>query len=198
MRRYRVAIVEPSPIVAEGLVSLLASCDDMEVVSVSRSLRSWVEYGAMRKADVVVVGSQLLCALTQPLRVAVEELQGVTVVMLSTTVCDEEVLRWVDGVVNIYDDGQALARKLRAALDKDAANQYSDSHDLSERERDVLILVAKGMANKEIADRLNISIHTVMSHRKNITHKTGIKSVAGLTVYALLNNLLDQSDVEMA
>jgi DNA-binding CsgD family transcriptional regulator len=37
-----------------------------------------------------------------------------------------------------------------------------------------------------------------MSHRKNITHKTGIKSVAGLTVYALLNNLLDQSDVEMA
>lgn len=198
MRRYRVAIVEPSPIVAEGLASMLASCDDMEVVSVSRSLRSWVEYGAMRKADVVVVGSQLLCALTQPLRVAVEELQGVTVVMLSTTVCDEEVLRWVDGVVNIYDDGQALARKLRAALDKDAANQYSDSHDLSERERDVLILVAKGMANKEIADRLNISIHTVMSHRKNITHKTGIKSVAGLTVYALLNNLLDQSDVEMA
>ena len=198
MRRYRVAIVEPSPIVAEGLASMLASCDDMEVVSVSRSLRSWVEYGAMRKADVVVVGSQLLCALTQPLRVAVEELQGVTVVMLSTTVCDEEVLRWVDGVVNIYDDGQALARKLRAALDKDAANQYSDSHDLSERERDVLILVAKGMANKEIADRLNISIHTVMSHRKNITHKTGIKSVAGLTVYALLNNLLDQSDVEIA
>lgn len=198
MRRYRVAIVEPSPIVAEGLVSMLASCDDMEVVSVSRSLRSWVEYGAMRKADVVVVGSQLLCALTQPLRVAVEELQGVTVVMLSTTVCDEEVLRWVDGVVNIYDDGQALARKLRAALDKDATNQYSDSRDLSERERDVLILVAKGMANKEIADRLNISIHTVMSHRKNITHKTGIKSVAGLTVYALLNNLLDQSDVEMA
>lgn len=192
------AIVEPSPIVAEGLASLLASCDDMEVVSVSRSLRSWVEYGAMRKADVVVVGSQLLCALTQPLRVAVEELQGVTVVLLSTTVCDEEVLRWVDGVVNIYDDGQTLARKLRAALDKDATNQYSDSHDLSERERDVLILVAKGMANKEIADRLNISIHTVMSHRKNITHKTGIKSVAGLTVYALLNNLLDQSDVEMA
>ena len=198
MRRYRVAIVEPSPIIAEGLASMLSSCDDMEVVSVSRSLRSWVEYGAMRKADVVVIGSQLLCALTQPLRVAVEELQGVTVVMLSTTVCDEEVLRWVDGVVNIYDDGQALARKLRAALDKDAANQYSDSHDLSERERDVLILVAKGMANKEIADRLNISIHTVMSHRKNITHKTGIKSVAGLTVYALLNNLLDQSDVEMA
>jgi ATP/maltotriose-dependent transcriptional regulator MalT len=52
-----------------------------------------------------------------------------------------------------------------------------------------------GVMLKEIADELNISIHTVMSHRKNITHKTGIKSVAGLTVYALLNNLLDQNDV---
>ena len=110
---------------------------------------------------------------------------------------DEEVLRQVDGVINSYDNEAALLRKLRAAIEQVQTNPYSDSHDLSERERDVLILVAKGMANKEIADRLNISIHTVMSHRKNITHKTGIKSVAGLTVYALLNNLLDQNDVAL-
>ena len=48
-------------------------------------------------------------------------------------------------------------------------------------------------SNKEIADVLNVSVHTVISHRKNITHKTGIKSVAGLTVYAMLNNLIDES-----
>ena len=47
------------------------------------------------------------------------------------------------------------------------------------------------MINKEIADHLRISVHTVVSHRKNITSKTGIKTIAGLTVYALLNNLLD-------
>ncbi|MFQ8806064.1 MAG: response regulator transcription factor [Alistipes indistinctus] len=52
------------------------------------------------------------------------------------------------------------------------------------------------MTNKEIADRYNISIHTVISHRKNIARKTGIKSVSGLTVYALLNNMIDQGDVE--
>ena len=156
------------------------------------TLRAYADRLNVKDVEVVVVGSQV--AVGAQLR---SELQGVAVVLLSTTVVDEDVLRQVDGVINIYDDEATLMRKVRTAVEQGEANPYSDSHDLSERERDVLILVAKGMANKEIADRLNISIHTVMSHRKNITHKTGIKSVAGLTVYALLNNLLDQSDVTL-
>lgn len=67
---------------------------------------------------------------------------------------------------------------------------------LSEREKEILVGVATGLINKEIADRFNISIHTVITHRKNITRKTGIKSVAGLTVYALLNGLIDMNSVE--
>ena len=66
-----------------------------------------------------------------------------------------------------------------------------EGEELSDREKEILVSVAKGMLNKEIADHYNISIHTVISHRKNITRKTGIKTVAGLTVYALLNNLID-------
>ena len=197
MRKHRVAIIEPSPIIAEGLASLIAGCGEFEVLCVVETLRAFTERAASRQVELVVVGSQVVCSLNQPLRTVVPELQGVAMVLLATTVCGDDVLRQVDGVVNIYDDQSQLQRKLRAALEQDQANSYSDSHDLSERELDVLILVAKGMANKEIADRLNISIHTVMSHRKNITHKTGIKSVAGLTVYALLNNLLDQNDVAL-
>ena len=67
-----------------------------------------------------------------------------------------------------------------------------DASDLTKRERDILVLVAKGLMSKEIAEQLNISIHTVISHRKNITKKTGIKSVAGLAVYAMLNNLMNE------
>ena len=73
--------------------------------------------------------------------------------------------------------------------------ETNDDVELSKREIDVLVAVAKGMMNKEIADQMNISIHTVISHRKNITRKTGIKSVSGLTVYALLNNLIDENEV---
>jgi len=68
--------------------------------------------------------------------------------------------------------------------------------ELSAREKEILVSVAKGMLNKEIADQYNISIYTVISHRKNITRKTGIKTVAGLTVYAILNNLIDMNMVE--
>ena len=192
MRRYRIAIVEPSVIIAQGVASILAASGEADVVAIYPTLRAYADRLNVKDVEVVVVGSQV--AVGAQLR---SELQGVAVVLLSTTVVDEDVLRQVDGVINIYDDEAALMRKLRTAVEQGETNPYSDSHDLSERERDVLILVAKGMANKEIADRLNISIHTVMSHRKNITHKTGIKSVAGLTVYALLNNLLDQSDVTL-
>ena len=72
----------------------------------------------------------------------------------------------------------------------------AEREELSEREKEILVSVAKGMLNKEIADQYHISIHTVISHRKNITRKTGIKTVAGLTVYALLNGLIDINTVE--
>ena len=74
--------------------------------------------------------------------------------------------------------------------------ENAEREELSDREKEILVSVAKGMLNKEIADQYNISIHTVISHRKNITRKTGIKTVAGLTVYALLNDLIDINTVE--
>lgn len=194
MRRLRVAIVEPSVIIAEGLAGVVASGNEYEVVFIAESMRTLVERFAVVAPDVVIVGSQVICGV-QSIRTQYQELQGVALALLSTTVCDEEYVRQFDGVINIYDDRSQVLRKLGSVVEQAETNPYSESHDLSERERDVLILVAKGLANKEIAERLNISIHTVMSHRKNITHKTGIKSVAGLTVYALLNNILDQSDV---
>ncbi len=61
--------------------------------------------------------------------------------------------------------------------------------ELSAREKEVLRLLVAGKINKEIADELCISINTVITHRKNITSKTGIKSVSGLSLYALMNGL---------
>ena len=64
-------------------------------------------------------------------------------------------------------------------------------HELSAREIEVLVLITKGLINKEIADKLNISLTTVITHRKNITEKLGIKSVSGLTIYAVMNGYVE-------
>ena len=87
-------------------------------------------------------------------------------------------------------------RKLHIALESGDEEPRSEGETLSAREKEILVCVAKGLLNKEIADQCNLSIHTVITHRKNITRKTGIKTVAGLTVYALLNNLIDINTFE--
>ena len=68
---------------------------------------------------------------------------------------------------------------------------------LSDREKEIIKCVARGMSNKEIADKLFLSIHTVTTHRRNITAKLQIHSPAGLTIYAIINNLVDISDINL-
>ncbi|MDO4511029.1 MAG: LuxR C-terminal-related transcriptional regulator [Bacteroidales bacterium] len=72
---------------------------------------------------------------------------------------------------------------------RDDCGEGNQNH-LTQRETMVLRLVVEGLLNKEIADRLNISINTVLTHRKNITAKLGIKSVSGLSVYAIMNGIV--------
>mgnify|MGYP006306447193 FL=1 len=80
---------------------------------------------------------------------------------------------------------------------RDTSLQNKKKSDLlSERETEVLKQVARGFTNQQIAERLFISKHTVISHRKNITSKLGIKTVSGLTVYAVLNNLIPKDQIE--
>lgn len=75
-------------------------------------------------------------------------------------------------------------------------HQMPETEELSDRERDVLVQVVRGLSNKEIADVLCISTHTVISHRKNIAHKLNIHSTAGLTIYAIVNKLVDLNSLE--
>jgi len=97
-----------------------------------------------------------------------------------------------DAVIYLKDTGTSVLKKLKEALgpEKDKKTEPSGSKILSDRETDVLRYVALGMTNKEIAGELFLSTHTVIAHRKNISAKLGIKTIAGFTVYALLNNII--------
>jgi len=76
-----------------------------------------------------------------------------------------------------------------------APNENNET--ISEREKEVIVCLVQGMANKEIADKLFISVNTVITHRRNISRKLQIHSLAGLTIYAIVNNLIDISSVTL-
>lgn len=81
----------------------------------------------------------------------------------------------------------------------DSSTSLSDEEDpLSPRERDIVRLVSCGLSNKEIADRLCLSFHTVTTYRRNLSSKLNIHSSAGLTIYAILHHIIELKDVEAA
>lgn len=90
---------------------------------------------------------------------------------------------------------ETLTERLQEIESKVIASGAEPVVALSEREMEVLKEVVKGNLNKEIAEHLFISPHTVITHRKNITRKLGIRTVAGLTVYAILNGIINIQDV---
>ena len=77
----------------------------------------------------------------------------------------------------------------------DVRSMQQQAVDLSPREKEVLVLLVKGLINKEIADKLHISLTTVISHRKNISEKLGLKSISSLTIYAVMSGLVDADEI---
>ena len=88
-----------------------------------------------------------------------------------------------------------VSRTISDMVFKSATSQSSEA--LSDREKDVIISLVQGMSNKEMADHLCISVNTVITHRRNIARKLQIHSPAGLTIYAIVNGLVDISSVKL-
>lgn len=98
--------------------------------------------------------------------------------------------------ISIENNKFDLIESIKKVIGK--VGNHNDNHDdiLSKREKEILRNLAQGKTNQEIADKLFLSIHTVMTHRKKITAKLGIKTTSGLTVYAIMNKLVDIRQIE--
>ena len=110
---------------------------------------------------------------------------------------DPALLRTYDAQVSLFDDAGSLRQLLEQLMaEKRAAEEDDDSQTLSSREKEIVVCVVKGMTNREIADRLYLSTHTVITHRRNIAAKLQIHSAAGLTIYAIVNKLVELSEIK--
>ena len=193
--RNRVIICETSEIIANGLAEIINGMAQFDVVSRLDHPEHLSEKITALDATLLIINPTLLGFHNKDFLSQIgKEHPQLTLVALVTSCLDHSMLTPYAGVIEINDTRSKIISKMNEFAQSDATKS-NDDVELSKRETDVLVAVAKGMMNKEIADEMNISIHTVISHRKNITRKTGIKSVSGLTVYALLNNLIDEKDL---
>ena len=192
----RIIICEASEIITTGLYDILQSMSGYDVVARIDNPEQLDEKILACDANLLIINPILLGYSDRNLPVQlVKEHPQLSVVALVTTYIEPSLLKPYDSIIEISDSKLKVINKMGQIEKNNDKTERNDDVELSKREIDVLVAVAKGMMNKEIADQMNISIHTVISHRKNITRKTGIKSVSGLTVYALLNNLIDETEV---
>lgn len=121
-------------------------------------------------------------------------------IALLYSVSDSVLLRSYDEQINIYDSPDEIKHKLERlnaeVLPDDEPEGGDEQQSLSSREKEIVVCVVKGMTNREIADRLFLSTHTVITHRRNIARKLQIHSASGLTIYAIVNKLVELGDIK--
>lgn len=194
----RILIIEPSVIVAEGLRHIVDNLAEYTVTGILQDFGEDMETTLDDyDADLLVVDPAIFDTRTRSGgKDLIKNWINVPVIALITNAMDASLISAYDGAIYLTDKSDEIEQKLSATMHSNPSDQRGDGEELSAREKEILVCVAKGLLNKEIADHFNISIYTVITHRKNITRKTGIKTVAGLTVYALLNNLIDMNTME--
>lgn len=190
----RIVIIEPYSMIAQGLRLMIDEIKGYEVSAIIAD-GHYIERVAPLRPDIVIINPSIIDIKRRgELDELAQRLPGSNFAALVYQYVDPDVLRYFKTTIEISDSREKITLKLRQLLE--SSEQVTESTELSDREKEILIAVAKGLTNKNIADQYHISIHTVITHRKNLTRKTGIKSVSGLTVYAILNNLIDIKEVE--
>ena len=211
-KKIKVLIVDDHPVVRKGLQSCLAAKEHLKIVGEACDGAEAIKQVKALEPDIVLVDIQMPgmdgLALTETLK---KESPQVKVLILSMQGSRESVLRIIRAGARGYVLKDAPPEELVRAIEtvhageayfsgpvaKIALNQYVSDADetkpvakLSEREREVLALIAEGKSNKEIAMHLGIGVRTTETHRERIMRKLDIHSVAGLTKFAISNGIV--------
>lgn len=188
-RKIDIMIVEPSDIIIEGLISIFNNYNDINIIATLSDTEILHEKIISANPNIIIINPTLLNTIEkQRLNLLIQNRINTSLIALVYQYIEPSSMQIFDKTIDIRAPKSSIIQTVRDCYSSQKG-KISESYELSERETSVLVLVAKGLSSKEIAEKLHISVHTVNTHRKNITHKTGIKSVAGLAVYAMIHNL---------
>lgn len=193
----RIAIAETSVIIRGGLTAALKRLPNVKVQPIELlSVEALHDCVRTQCPEMLIVNP----AFGDYFDVAKfrEEISGkrIRIIALVTSFVDASLLGKYDESISIFDDLDILSKKIAGLLNVASEEEVDNQDTLSQREKEIVICVVKGMTNKEIAEKLFLSIHTVITHRRNISKKLQIHSAAGLTIYAIVNKLVTLNDVK--
>jgi len=185
-------VVEPSLLIREGLKTVLSQLGlAFRMEETDTKVRDFARLISKTAANIVIVNPSLLPADFVINRV------GSQTVFIGLLSQGSEPTGQFDYVIDYCYSRHEILEVLEEALKKAGFSKSKDeSVSLSERETEILKWVSLGLTNNEISEKLFISTHTVMTHRKNITRKLSIKTVSGLTVYAILIGLIKPEELK--
>jgi two-component system NarL family response regulator len=210
----RVLIVDDHPMVAEGISAILETYDDIAVVGTLSNGQDAIDQISGLRPDVVLLDLNMPVVngltATEILR---ERDPGIAILILSMHDSPEYIATALRHGANGYVLKDVSTEKIHHAITRVAfGEQYlctgatarlnpvreGAREPLTTREQVILLELAQGKSNRELANELNISVRTVETHRKNIKRKLGISSTAGLTRYALEHGVLQGTSADEA
>jgi DNA-binding NarL/FixJ family response regulator len=191
----KIVLIEPSIIVRRGVLAVLHHLNtiQMEVFEVmeAEQLKSALNW---QKPDVLILNPSVLSIFSlQQIKKEAANPQ-LKYIALQTSLSDNATLKIYDEVISLYDSAEQIQEKLTKLIIEPEEDKRHET--LTIREKEIIVCVIKGMTNKQIADKLHLSSHTVISHRRNIASKLQIHSTSGLTIYAIVNKLVELDEIQ--
>jgi DNA-binding NarL/FixJ family response regulator len=192
-----IAIAEPSVIIRSGLAVALKRIPGFRIQTVEISTMDTLHnYLRLHKPEILIINPVFwgfidIARLKED--TSNQELKSMALVY---TAIDVSLLRNYDDTISIYESLEVLKEKLDRLIEAPSADSSDESNTLTLREKEIIVCVVKGLTNREIAQELFLSTHTVISHRRNIARKLEIHSTAGLTIFAIVNKLVELEEIK--
>lgn len=194
----KIVVAETSVIIRSGLTTVLKRIPNLNAYPIEVSSPETLQnYIYLHTPDIVIVNPTFGGWFDLQAFKSDNGKSGVKYIALICSVIDNNALKEYDESFAICDDIDVITTRINHLLHTEEEEEKDNEQEtLSQREKEIITCVVKGMTNKAIADKLYLSIHTVITHRRNIARKLQIHSPAGLTIYAIVNKLVELQDIK--
>lgn len=192
MRHISIALMMPSAILASGLTSVIRRLSDVQCSITEIGGENYFEELSKLHPSILIV-DPVNCPLQWD-ALKSSSSSPIKIIAVLVQQMPKESLKWFDDTISVYDTAATIMETVR----RNAMTEEDDDRgkELSPREKEVIVGIVKGLSNKEIASEMNVSVNTVMTHRRNIAAKLHIHTPAGLTIYAIVSNLVKLEDIK--